>query len=170
MQHIDNDLQTIAGTDVTKKRKSPLGAILMIVAGLGLAVTDKFAPGIAESPNLASAVMMTGWVLFFAGLIVLMIRLLGNTFDLYYTPSGEKLKKYEYSFEAPQREKVREIAVKGDFKKLASIPQSPISAVKLTLYAIPGKDVLWSQVFEFVPHSHVPVTDIIAYPKGTASL
>jgi hypothetical protein len=65
---------------------------------------------------------------------------------------------------------VREYAIDGRMDKLAGVPRSTIAAVKLTMYAIPGKDVLWAQVFEFIPHTHVPVTEVLSYTPGSCQL
>ncbi len=169
-KNIDKAFAEIAQEKVTKKRKSPLGAIIFTVIGLAVAFLDRFVPAIAGSVDLTSALIIVGWSLALFGIVKLVLIYGGNSWDFHYQPTGEKLKKYELSYEASDKARVQDFVTGGRFDKLAGIPRSSSTSVKVTLYAIPHKEVLWAQVFEFVPHVHEPVTEAIAFEKGQCPL
>lgn len=161
-----NSIDLVAPQSIAKKRKSPLGSIIWIAAGAAIAATRYFVPSIAASADISSAVMIVGWTLAIFGMIKLVIVLSGSkSFDYYYIPTNEKLKLHELSYDLSHKDTICAFTQKGEFDKIAAIDRSSISSVKLSFYATPSREVKWAQVFEFVPHTHIPVTEVIAYEK-----
>ncbi len=166
MLRIDKDFLEAAAGQVTRKHKSPVPSILILVGGVILAMLHTFVPALAENADLSSATMIIGWSAAAAGAILLAIALGGHSWQYTYAPTGEKMRQYVLQFEAGARDKVKQYATEGRFDKIAEMSMSTVSAVKVIAYGIPGKEILWAQVFEFVPHNHVPATEIISYAKG----
>ncbi len=165
-RNIEKEFDLAAADLVTKKRKSPLPAILLTAAGLLVAFLHKLVPAVAGNADLSSSMIIIGWIIVVAGITRLVISMAGNSWEFYYKPTGEKLRRHELSFDNADKGKVLDCVTSGNFEKLASIGRSNISAVKVSFYATAGRNVLWAQVLEFIPHTHEPITDIIAFEKG----
>ncbi len=170
MHNIDKDFAQAAQGKVIKKRKSPLGGALFLVVGAAIAMVVMLNKNLGLDPDMASGLMMVGWCIALIGVIRLPIVLWGPSWSYFDGATGEKLRKYEFSYEASQRERVREYVSAGNFEKLAGLGRSNVSAIKVTLYATAKHEVMWAQVFEFIPHEHVPMTDPFSYDKGKSLL
>ncbi len=169
INNIDNTIFEI--NNIVKRRKSPVGAILWLIAGIAILVAKYNVEAISSSANLSSAAILMGSLVLIVGITKLVMVYASKSGVVpVYKPTGEKLERYEMFFDASLRDKISGLVDAGDFDKLLALPRSDSAAVLVVIYKTAGGDVLLAQVLEFVPHYHQPVTETLYFAKESYKL
>ena len=164
-QLIDEAIYDLGDLHITRKKKNPLASIIVLLVGVGLTASVYTVEAIQSNANLSSALILIGGITAIIGLVKTLICLFHKGLPV-YKPTGERLRRFEFFYEAANRDRVCDCVRRGDFKALAEIPQSNTSAIIAILYKTPGDNIALAQVLEFIPHFHRPVMETQIFPKG----
>lgn len=161
---IDDAIYDVANEQVVKRRRNPAAAMLILVVGLAVMGLGYFA-GNLLAPALSSAMILTGFVLAFAGVVKTVIDL-SDKGRPYYKPSGEKLRRYELIFDTPYLLKVCQCVNDGDLDALTGLPHGKSASVVAVIYKTAQNDVAMTQVFDHESRKRRPLTEMKIFEKG----
>ena len=148
LESIDDVLYTVTEGRIVRRRKNPLPALLIGVAGAGLAIWSLTASSMSEHENLASMLMLLGGGVALVGLIMAGIAL----------ASGSPV------YEPARKQDLCAALEAGDADRLSRIPRGgSTSGVLLTLYATGSGSFAMAQVLEYVPHAFEPMTEVVLF-------
>ena len=154
LESIDDVLYTVTEGRIVRRRKNPLPALLIGVAGAGLAIWSLTASSMSEHENLASMLMLLGGGVALVGLIMAGIAL----------ASGEKIRRGSIYYDTARKQDLCAALEAGDADRLSRIPRGgSTSGVLLTLYATGSGSFAMAQVLEYVPHAFEPMTEVVLF-------
>ena len=157
LESIDDVLYTVTEGRIVRRRKNPLPALLIGVAGAGLAIWSLTASSMSEHENLASMLMLLGGGVALVGLIMAGIALASGS--PVYEPTGEKIRRGSIYYDTARKQDLCAALEAGDADRLSRIPRGgSTSGVLLTLYATGSGSFAMAQVLEYVPHAFEPMT------------
>ena len=104
-ESIDDVLYAVTEGRIVRRRKNPLPALLIGVAGAGLAIWSLTASSMSEHENLASILMLLGGSVALVGLIMAGIALASGS--PVYEPTGEKIRRQHLLRHGPEAGAVR---------------------------------------------------------------
>lgn len=152
LESIDDVLYTVTEGRIVRRRKNPLPALLIGVAGAGLAIWSLTASSMSEHENLASMLMLLGGGVALVGLIMAGIALASGS--PVYEPTGEKIRRGSIYYDTARKQDLCAALEAGDADRLSRIPRGgSTSGVLLTLYATGSGSFAMAQVLEYVPHA-----------------
>lgn len=161
---IDDAIYEVANEQVVRRRRNPAAAMIVLIMGLAVMGLGYFAAN-ALNPALASGMILSGFVLAFAGMVKTIIDL-SDKGRPYYKPSGEKLRRYELIFDTPYRLKVCQCVNDGDLDALTGLPHGRSASVVAVIYKTAHNDVAMTQVFDREPRKRRPLTEMKMFEKG----
>ena len=162
LESIDDVLYTVTEGRIVRRRKNPLPALLIGVAGAGLAIWSLTASSMSEHENLASMLMLLGGGVALVGLIMAGIALASGS--PVYEPTGEKSRRGSIYYDTARKQDLCAALEAGDADRLSRIPRGgSTSGVLLTLYATGSGSFAMAQVLEYVPHAFEPMTEVVLF-------
>ena len=147
MESIDDVLYTVTEGRIVRRRKNPLPALLIGVAGAGLAIWSLTASSMSEHENLASMLMLLGGGVALVGLIMAGIALASGS--PVYEPTGEKIRRGSIYYDTARKQDLCAALEAGDADRLSRIPR--------------GGSFAMAQVLEYVPHAFEPMTEVVLF-------
>ena len=102
LESIDDVLYTVTEGRIVRRRKNPLPALLIGVAGAGLAIWSLTASSMSEHENLASMLMLLGGGVALVGLIMAGIALASGS--PVYEPTGEKIRRGSIYYDTARKQ------------------------------------------------------------------
>ena len=155
-------LYAVAEGRIVRRRKNPLPALLIGVAGAGLAIWSLTAASMSGHENLASMLMLLGGGVALVGLIMAGIALASGS--PVYEPTGEKIRRGSIYYDTARKQDLCAALEAGDTDRLSRIPRGgSTSGVLLILYATGSGSFAMAQVLEYVPHAFEPVTEVVFF-------
>ena len=167
---IDDTLYSgVAAEDIIQRRKSPVIALIVALAGSALAVWSLTSDTMVDRGNLSSMLMLVGGLIAIVGFIKA-----GVTFSSaapVYKPTGERIRRYEIYYQAADQPALCAAVSSGDMERLVNIPRNDkSSSLLLTLYATESGSFSMGQVSQYVPHAFEPVTDVVRFSAEQGKL
>ena len=161
---IDDTLYSgVAAEDIIQRRKSPVIALIVALAGSALAVWSLTSDTMVDRGNLSSMLMLVGGLIAIVGFIKA-----GVTFSSaapVYKPTGE------IYYQAADKPALCAAVSSGDMERLVNIPRNDkSSSLLLTLYATESGSFSMGQVSQYVPHAFEPVTDVVRFSAEQGKL
>lgn len=161
-ESIDDVLYAVTEGRIVRRRKNPLPALLIGVAGAGLAIWSLTASSMSEHENLASILMLLGGGVALVGLIMAGIALASGS--PVYEPTGERIRRGSIYYDTARKQELCAALEAGDADRTSRIPRGgSTSGVLLTLYATGSGSFAMAQVLEYVPHAFEPVTEVVLF-------
>ena len=141
---IDDTLYSgVAAEDIIQRRKSPVIALIVALAGSALAVWSLTSDTMVDRGNLSSMLMLV----------------------------GERIRRYEIYYQAADKPALCAAVSSGDMERLVNIPRNDkSSSLLLTLYATESGSFSMGQVSQYVPHAFEPVTDVVRFSAEQGKL
>ena len=103
-ESIDDVLYAVTEGRIVRRRKNPLPALLIGVAGAGLAIWSLTASSMSEHENLASILMLLGGSVALVGLIMAGIALASGS--PVYEPTGEKIRRGSIYYDTARKQEL----------------------------------------------------------------
>lgn len=164
-QSIDDAIYSTPDFQITKKKNSPLLAIIISIIGIAIIVLNYQLNITEQNANLSSGLVFIGGCIAIVGISKLFIGIYGKGGIPVYKPTGAKLIRYKLYYDSSNRDKVLSAVKAGDFEKLATIERSESSALMVIIYRTEDGATLLAQVFQFVPHYHEPMMETTRFGK-----
>ena len=122
---IDDTLYSgVAAEDIIQRRKSPVIALIVALAGSALAVWSLTSDTMVDRGNLSSMLMLVGGLIAIVGFIKA-----GVTFSSaapVYKPTGERIRRYEIYYQAADKPALCAAVSSGDMERLVNIPRNAV--------------------------------------------
>ena len=160
---IDDTLYSgVAAEDIIQRRKSPVIALIVALAGSALAVWSLTSDTMVDRGNLSSMLMLVGGLIAIVGF---------SSAAPVYKPTGERIRRYEIYYQAADKPALCAAVSSGDMERLVNIPRNDkSSSLLLTLYATESGSFSMGQVSQYVPHAFEPVTDVVRFSAEQGKL
>lgn len=167
---IDDTLYSgIAAEDIIQRRKSPVVALIVALAGSALAVWSLTSGALVDHDNLSSMLMLAGGLIAIVGFIKAGVTF--NSAVPVYKPTGERIRRYEIYYQAADKPALCAAVSAGDMERLVGIPRNDkSSSLLLTLYATGSGSFAMGQASQYVPHVFEPVTDVVRFTAEQGKL
>lgn len=159
MQHIDEAIYSIEG--VEKKKKSIIPSLIILAVGILMAWKSEQLDQLLPSIEIGAALTTIGGMLAVYGLILLFMALKNNRGIPYY--GGKPMKRNEDFYEGDKLQALCNAVNGKDLEKLGKITQSSTSAVIVITYNSKDGKLTAMQVLEYIPHQHVPSTEMVVF-------
>ena len=143
---------------VVKGRKSKVVPLCLTLAGVVLLVVNGLLPATAGYEDLKSALVLFGGVIFATGVLLLLVRLFGD--------SGVPLVWSERYYPKSAASAVADCLTRHDWARLRSIAQSQVPAIRLVAYHTPDEGFVACQAFEYVELEERPLTELHIVRSG----
>lgn len=154
---IDDAIYELPGNIVSSKRKDILMPVLFLLIGAAI-----FMYGIYKraNANFESAMMLIGVIVAISSLIVLCVRLFGNTHRPYYNTGREFLKRNEAYYTQGNITELDQLLAKCDLEGIKNVKNSTSPTVMLVTYTAKKSNIKIAQVLAYVPHEYRAASDI----------
>lgn len=162
---LEEAIYDLEGLGIEPRKRNIILPAAVLLAGIFLITASYKTEFISSNANLSSGSLLTGFIMIVIGLVMTISRLMSKGIP-FYVPSNEKLRKYELSFDAGVKEKVKKCISEGDLESLTDLNEGQSSAVKAVIYKTSCGELVVAQVQEYVPHSYQPADDIKVFRKG----
>lgn len=152
--YIGDVLVQADGTNIVKKKSSPLKGVLLLAVGgvilyLATAVTT-------EKDMLSSLLILLGICVLVWSVTVF----IASKERFIYQPTKQVLKKHVIYVSPNQSFKLHQIIQEGKYEELKNICQSGQSNLSLVIYSTDDKKYAALQAQEFIPYNDVPTTPV----------
>lgn len=134
--------------DVVAHRKSVVLPLIVIIAGIALALVSTLALGAAEMEDISSTVMLAAILLIIGGGVWIVARLVGRG-EPYNTTQRMFLETRTLSFDRSRRSQVLKAVSNGDIEALLAIPTCNVSALCVMISHLPDYSFAAMQAFEY---------------------
>ncbi|MDR0511266.1 MAG: hypothetical protein LBH06_09270 [Rikenellaceae bacterium] len=118
IKKISDAIYTIAGNDIVARKRNPVVAILIMLAGVAAVVVGN----ITESVHGNSGIVVAGGVVAVFGLARAAALMVGKG-SAYYRPTGERLLRSKLMFDQQHEARVMEAIAKGDSQRRFCSPR-----------------------------------------------
>ncbi|MFR0763560.1 MAG: hypothetical protein ACLSHL_05715 [Alistipes communis] len=135
---------------VVKGRKSKVVPLCLTLAGVVLLVVNGLLPATAGYEDLKSALVLFGGVIFATGVLLLLVRLFGDSGVPLYGENRVPLVWSERYYPKSAASAVADCLTRHDWARLRSIAQSQVPAIRLVAYHTPDEGFVACQAFEYV--------------------
>lgn len=153
-------LYALPGGVVVKGRKSPLMPALLGLTGIVLLIVNGLLPATSGYEDLKSALVLFGGVIFVAGVLVLLVRLFGDSGMPLYGTERVPLIWSERYYSKSSASVVADCLKRHDWAQLRSLTQSSVPSVRLVAYHTPDDGFMACQAFEYVELEERPLTEL----------
>ena len=135
---------------VVKGRKSKVVPLCLTLAGVVLLVVNGLLPATAGYEDLKSALVLFGGVIFATGVLLLLVRLFGDSGVPLYGENRVPLVWSERYYPKSAASAVADCLTRHDWARLRSIAQSQVPAIRLVAYHTPDEvRALLSRLFGY---------------------
>lgn len=124
---------------VVKGRKSKVVPLCLTLAGVVLLVVNGLLPATAGYEDLKSALVLFGGVIFATGVLLLLVRLFGDSGVPLYGENRVPLVWSERYYPKSAASAVADCLTRHDWARLRSIAQSQVPAIRLVAYHTPDE-------------------------------
>ena len=145
---------------VVKGRKSKVVPLCLTLAGVVLLVVNGLLPATAGYEDLKSALVLFGGVIFATGVLLLLVRLFGDSGVPLYGENRVPLVWSERYYPKSAASAVADCLTRHDWARLRSIAQSQVPAIRLVAYHTPDEGFVACQAFEYVELEERPLTEL----------
>ena len=151
---------------VVKGRKSKVVPLCLTLAGVVLLVVNGLLPATAGYEDLKSALVLFGGVIFATGVLLLLVRLFGDSGVPLYGENRVPLVWSERYYPKSAASAVADCLTRHDWARLRSIAQSQVPAIRLVAYHTPDEGFVACQAFEYVELEERPLTELHIVRSG----
>ena len=151
---------------VVKGRKSKVVPLCLTLAGVVLLVVNGLLPATAGYEDLKSALVLFGGVIFATGVLLLLVRLFGDSGVPLYGENRVPLVWSERYYPKSAASAVADCLTRHDWARLRSIAQSQVPAIRLVAYHTPDEGFVACQAFEYVELEERPLTKLHIVRSG----
>lgn len=156
MEHIDNAIFSLE--NITEKRKSIIAPIIAIIIGSAMVWKSEELDIMVPSVKIGGALTVIGAFIALYGLIAIFVTHSGK--KRIPCLNGKALVRTEKYFEANKLTLICNAVNSRDLSKIQDIKENCASSVILVTYT-DGNGFTAAQVLEYVPHQHIPATDVV---------
>jgi len=161
MTHIDEAIYSLSG--VEKKKKSFIPSILILLIGALMVWKSHELDMLLPSIEIGGALTAIGGMLAIYGLILLIMASRAKNGIPYY--GGKAMKRSEDFYEGSKLQALCNAVNGKNLDALAKIQKSSTSAAIVISYKSADGKTIALQVLEYVPHQHVPSTEMVVINK-----
>ena len=151
---------------VVKGRKSKVVPLCLTLAGVVLLVVNGLLPATAGYEDLKSALVLFGGVIFATGVLLLLVRLFGDSGVPLYGENRVPLVWSERYYPKSAASAVADCLTRHDWARLRSIAQSQVPAIRLVAYHTHDDGFVACQAFEYVELEERPLTELHIVRSG----
>lgn len=157
-EYIDN-VALSADSDIEKKQKSPLKAILILLVGAGGLYWGTVHVPSNSSDVLSSLLIIVGLILIVWGIVAFFMK--GDRYIV--KSSGKVLKKHKVYIAPNYSSKLYQVIEDGKLEELKDIPRTNQSNLSVEVLCEDDGEYALLQVMEFVPYNDIPMTPVKEY-------
>ena len=157
MKNIDNEIYNMLDGAIVRRRKSIVVPLIMLVVG-AVAFVGGF---MTEDGDLSFGLMLCGVIVALSGGAMVLMRVTGQQFVPYYTPTNEPLRRREIYYPYAKLELVREALSAKRHPEAWGIESADSSNLKMVCYEAPKGGVCICQIMVYVPHEYSPIDEIV---------
>ena len=125
-----------------------------------------YKPATAGYEDLKSALVLFGGLIFAAGVLLLFVRLFGDSGVPLYGEDRVPLVWSERYYPKSAASAVADCLMRHDWARLRSIAQSEVPAIRLVAYHTPDEGFVACQAFEYVELEERPLTELHIVRSG----
>ncbi len=144
---------------VVERRKNIILPLIVLLAGVGLLISNCFINNGADENNLKSTLVLAGGIVTLIGVILCGIRLFG-TGAPYHTKDRCFLVRKQYSFDREQRSAVIKAVEACDKLALDSLEESEIAGITVLCYYSPHSKYCTMQAFAYEDFAYNSITTL----------
>ncbi|MDR1182826.1 MAG: hypothetical protein LBL13_12690 [Bacteroidales bacterium] len=157
-ERIEEKIQNMKDEKIIKVKSSPFGSIIVIIAGILIAILGLT---IFKGASLTPLLVVTGAVIIIVGVIYLVMKTSKNSGDYIYEPTGGKLKKYKIYIDTSNARKMISCITNKDFNGVKTIKKTMDSGCLMEIRGTDDGSIFLFQLLEYIPHDFVPSSPVI---------
>lgn len=163
---IEQFLENKDNNIISRSKKSPLKAILLILSGLFFLILNSQLYLESQSFFLSPLLFLVAGCLIIWGIIEGVFR--KNYFV--FTENKQKLKTFEYYFDNKDRDKLISILTSKNFSELKLLKPATHDGLKIKLLKTDDARICFSQVIAYVPYEFINATPVYEHVNNDAKM
>lgn len=164
---IEEYIASTPDCNIVKKQKNPIPALVVMLAGtalLGSAFVHKM------PDDFKFLALSIGILAGIAGLVLVCVVVCGATKRYYYVPTKSYMKMHERYIPAADKLICADIIQNGNITSLENVRIETSTDTLLRILAAKNGTFALIQLCEYVPHSFVPTTKVLAVSGAEAGI